>query len=134
MPLASGTIVYDPRTQEGGREHFDPWWVIVECEARIWEEARARAEAAAGVQLSRPLWAGHISVIGGEEPPHKDRWGHRAGEVIAFEYDDEPATDGSLYWIGVRCEPLADLREALGLARAPRYPFHITLGRKRKRS
>ena len=128
MLSSTGLILYDPRVVADGREHFDPWWVVLECEPHILEAARASLEQT-GVRLSRPLWGSHISIVSGEPPPREDRWRTRQGERVAFDYDLAPRTEGGFYWLDIVCDELLDLREALGLTRLPRHPFHLALGR-----
>jgi hypothetical protein len=84
------------------------------------------------VRLSQPRWGAHISIISGEEPPHKERWGARDGERIEFTYDLAPRSEGVFYWLEVGCDELLDLREQLGLPRLPQHPFHLTLGRRKE--
>ena len=67
--------------------------------------------------------------MSGEEPPARELWRARHGERVEFSCASAPETDGSFYWLTVTCEELLDLRESLGLPRAPRHPFHLTLGR-----
>ena len=128
MPSSSGLIIYDPRVVADGREHFDPWWVMLECEPGIFDSARASL-GQAGIRLSRPLWGSHVSIVSGEPPPHEERWRTRHGERVAFDYELAARTEGGFYWLDIACNELLDLRETLGLLRSPRRPFHLTLGR-----
>jgi hypothetical protein len=128
MLTATGTLVYDPRVVVDGREHFDPWWVVLECGVALLGAPRAALEAE-GVRLTRPRWGSHVSVVSGEEPPRKERWRFGHGELVPFAYDPTPRLEGAFYFLDVICDELCDLREALGLPRAPRHPFHLTLGR-----
>jgi hypothetical protein len=125
----TGHIRYDPRTIDAEGEHFDPWWVIVEYPAEDLERMREQVEQELQVRLSRPRWGAHISVVSGEEPPRKQFWKHRDGELIRFEVDDALHTDGAFYWYHVRCPELHRLRAKLGLPRHPSQSFHLTLGR-----
>lgn len=71
------------------------------------------------------------SVVSGEEPAEKGAWGSRDGEEVAFTYAGDPEEDGPFHWLSIRCDALFEIREALGLPRAPRHPFHLTLGRRK---
>src|SRR5262245_34100280 len=131
MVTVRGRILYDPRVIVDGVEHFDPHWVVVECAPAYLDPWRAAAEREHGVRLTRPRWGVHLSVISGEEPPARDRWGFRNGEDIAFEHATEAQTDGTFFWLPVVAEELLSLREHLGLPRQPRSPLHLTLGRRK---
>jgi hypothetical protein len=132
MARARGRLRYDPRVVVDGVEHFDPWWLVVECEADLLEPHRTALRERDGVRLTRPRWGVHLSVVAGEPPPDASRWGAHAGAEVAFDFDDAAGTDGVYYWLGVTCPRLAVLRAELGLPPEPRVPFHLTLGRRKR--
>ena len=131
MLIMRGKLLYDPRVVVDGVEHFDPWWVVVECDAAYLDPWRAMAEKEHGVRLTRPRWGAHLSVVSGEAPKAPERWGFRGGEEIAFEHAPAAQTDGTFFWLPVVAEELLDLREHLGLSRHPKSPLHLTLGRRK---
>jgi hypothetical protein len=124
-----GVLRYDPSVQTESGEIFDPWWLILEYDAAILDRWREVAEKRHRIRLSYPRWGAHISIVSGEIPARRSRWGWRNGEEIEFEYRPVVETDGVFYWIPARCEALLGIRESLGLPRIPRHSLHMTLGR-----
>ena len=129
MPQASGILRYDPRVVTTEGEIFDPWWLILEYDSMILDRFRAQVESDFNIRLAYPRWGAHITVIAGEVPRRKNRWGFREGDRIPFEFSSEVATDRTFYWLPVYCEDLPAIRERLGLRRIPNQGFHMTLGR-----
>jgi len=129
VPEARGILRYDPRVETPQGEVFDPWWLILEYDSAILDRWRRAAQQQHGIRLSFPRWGAHVTVVSGEIPRHKKKWGLRNGEQVSFTYTERILTDGVFYWLNVKSGPLLDLRAALGLPRNPRRPLHITLGR-----
>lgn len=82
------------------------------------------------LKLTRPVWGAHISVIRGERIPNAKIWETDANKIIEFEYEPGVIDNGEYYWLKVKCPYLSELREKYGLAREPRFGFHLTIGRK----
>ena len=129
MPSSTGVLRYDPRVEMPEGEVFDPWWLILEVDSALLDRWRARAEEERGIRLSYPRWGAHITVISGEIPPRKAKWGQRNGERIRFSFQEQIETDGVFCWVPVECDEALNIRAALGLPRRPRRGLHMTLGR-----
>ena len=129
MPSVTGIVRYDPRVRTPQGEVFDPWWLILEYDTALLERWRKVAEEEHGIRLSYPRWRAHITVVSGEIPRNRKKWGFRDGEEVRFTYTARIQTDGIFFWLPVRCDKLLDLRAALGLPRNPRRALHMTLGR-----
>lgn len=84
--------------------------------------------------MQRPAWQEHITVVRDEEPPdeRKHLWETRGGELVEFEYNTIPRTNGHYWWLDVVSPCLLSLREELGLARDPVYPLHLSFGHEKE--
>ena len=129
MIQTAGILRYDPRVKTPEGDVFDPWWLVLEYDSALLDHWRERVESEFGIRLSYPRWGPHISIVSGEAPRRRSRWGERDGERVAFEYVPRVETDGVFYWLPVRCDDALDIRAELGLRRIPRRALHMTLGR-----
>lgn len=109
------------------------WWLVIDCDPAIGKYYRELFHLTSHrtQSLQRPAWESHISVIRNEPPPNKSLWKAREGQKIEYEYIPEPVFNGIYVWLPVVCEPALDIREALGLARQPEYPLHLTIGNRK---
>ena len=132
MAASIGTLRYDPRVETPEREIFDPWWLILQYDPALLDQWRQTVEELHGIHLSYPRWGAHVTIVAGEIPRHKSKWGLRNGEQIRFTYTPHILTDDTFCWLPAKCDELLDLRATLGLPRNPRRTLHMTLGRVKK--
>jgi hypothetical protein len=121
-----GKLVYSPRTHLASSEK----WLVLMCDDEISKYYRHMfyTEFPWKGKLTRPVWGTHISVIRGEKVDLK-LWGLDANKLIEFEYEGGVLDNGEYYWLKAKCDYLSDLREKYGLARDPKFGFHLTIGR-----
>lgn len=127
MFRSSGILIYEPKAKSIPTP--GAWWLILDCcpdLARYYREMLARF--APWNKVMAPAWGCHISVVRGEEPPHKARWREGHGESVEFEYSPDLQTNGEYYWLPVRCDRLLEIRKRLGLGE-PVVGLHITVAR-----
>lgn len=124
---STGKLRYSPKLLGSVSEN---WWIIVDCDPQIGGYYRNlfHLNEYKTKKLNRPSWEAHITVVRNEEPPHKEFWKKYAGELIEFEYNPEPRTNGEYWWFDVECPRLFDIRTELGLKRDPEYSFHLSIG------
>ncbi|SHK44084.1 hypothetical protein SAMN02745181_3825 [Rubritalea squalenifaciens DSM 18772] len=123
-PLGSGggIVRRDGRTTE--------WWMILLCDAEIGSYMREMYRRAThGVhKLNEPLWGTHVSVIRDERPSVMEYWMSLEGKEVSLSYSNHIELHAGYAVVEVRCDPILDYREKLGLAREPEWPLHMTIG------
>lgn len=124
---SSGKLVYAPKTHLRDSEK----WLVLMCdeELSLYYKCLFKREFPHLPKLQRPVWGAHVSVIRGEKIPNADLWGFAANQVVNFEYEPGVSSNGEYYWLKVHCDELAAIRELYGMSRAPRFGFHLTIGR-----
>ncbi len=113
----------------------DPqWWLMIDCDPEIvsyfrhlYFLARHRSD-----RLSHDSWATHVTIVRNEEPPddRKHLWGAWPVSELDFEVIFDPLTDGSWYWLPVKCPKALRMRRELGLPEEPPVPLHLAIGYK----
>jgi len=126
---STGTLKYDPpHGQTWGKNSSSAWWVILECDPGIVGFYRWLWEKRYWKKLVKPAWGSHISVVRGEEPPHRSLWDRLEGKTFEFSYSPEIHDNGEYVWLDAEVPELFKVREELGLPRHPEFSWHITLG------
>lgn len=133
MLKSTGTFRYSPTLngslmrRDGGTTR---WWLIIDCDEELSRYLRHLyfLSTYRTTTVQSPLWGPHISVIRGEEPPHKEAWEKLDGQEVEFEYEPLVQEGQGYLWVAVQCEPALSLREELGLSREPDPPLHLTIG------
>lgn len=88
------------------------------------------------LQVRKPMYSSHISVVRNEVPPNLNRWGKYQGLEVNFEYESFIYNDELYYWLNAYSPILENVRVDLGLpnlsqyTRSPdgKHKFHITIG------
>lgn len=127
MFTSTGTLRYSPKLL-GNRN--EKWWLILDCDPEIGRYYRHLYKKGRYVELGRPSWKEHITVIRNEEPPdsYKILWEKYESESVIFSYKPEIIDNSVYYWLEVDCPRLTEIRLELGLPKDPEFPYHITIG------
>lgn len=128
MNQSVGILRYSPKLL--GDRASEKWWLVLDCDEslgcyyrHLYWLAHFRVQ-----KLLRPAWKEHVTVIRNEEPPHKGGWEKYTGKSVEFEYNPEPRTNGSYWWLEVCSRELQEIRVELGLSREPAIPLHLSFG------
>lgn len=125
-----GRLVYNPdRPDLRKTRKADDWWLVVNTDNGIADYYRWWIKKAKGIDLQRPAWRTHVSILSGREPvtsEYKHLWKKYENQWIDFEYSVEIEQHWKFFVLPVRCEKLDVIRSELGLSH---YPLHITVGR-----
>jgi hypothetical protein len=122
-----GKLVYSPRTHLSSSDK----WLVLMCDDEISSYYRSLfyREFPYKGKLTRPVWGTHVSIIRGEYIPNMNLWGLDANKIVEFEYDGGVIDNNEYYWLKASCPALSELRLKYGLPAAPRFGFHLTIGR-----
>jgi hypothetical protein len=125
MIKSKGKIIYDPIAGKANNK----WWVIVECDENIIKYYKYWVEKYYKVELNKPLFNAHISVVRGEEPLNKELWRYNHECEVDFYYSVDIENENGYWWLRVFSKDLEDLREKLGLNKDVKFGFHLTIGK-----
>lgn len=130
--VSTGKIVYDPN--RGDMKKRTKWWCVVDVDREITRYFRYWVKRELWIDLHKPAWDAHISVIRGEQPSpaHLHLWKKYHGQKVPFEYSlhvKQPLeSDKDHFWyVSVNCPFLDNLRTELGLKTG--WTHHLTIGR-----
>lgn len=135
----TGILVYDP-SRPGMKSKTD-WWIVVNTDSEICRYYRWWIWRRYMIDLQKPSWGAHISVLRGARP-YDNRihlWKKYQGEKINFEYSHEvrqtsEKADGSahFWFVDVWSDRLNEIRKELGfpiIFEGKPIKYHITVGR-----
>jgi hypothetical protein len=117
---------------------INPYKLIVEVDQELSDYYRSMVPAY--VNLKKPMYPAHISVVRKETPIHLDDWALYEGHRVLFEYENIIYNDETYYWLNAWSLELEIIRKELGLdptseiTYSPdgRHKFHITIGNLKK--
>ena len=131
----TGIIKYDPH--RFGMKRKTEWWAIVKIDREITRYYRWWVNNKYWINLHKPSWDAHISIIRGERPkPHLQHlWKKYDGQRIYFTYahnvrrsGDANSSQPNYYWfVEVKCPMMTQIRDEFELPSD--WNFHITIGR-----
>lgn len=130
-----GKIVYDP--ERGKLKKKPDWWVVVNLDPEISRYFRYWVRKELNVDLHKPSWGTHVSVIRGEKP-YPDQmhlWKKYDGLEVEIEYSGNVRFSGDTthdrpenYWfVDVKCPFLIDIRKEYNMPCS--FGLHMTIGR-----
>lgn len=127
-------IIYDPH--RGTMKRDTDWWCIADVDDEICRYYRWWVWNRYMIDLQKPAWGGHISIVRGEyiRDEFKPLWKSRNHKTVNFEYSHDVKTkDGVFWYVDVVCHEFNDIRKELGLDWHYKdggiFHFHITVGR-----
>ena len=120
-----GKIIYAPTSHLLSSNN----WAIVACDDEISKYYRSLYLQEFKSQLIKPAWGAHISWIRNEIIKFPKKWKLLENQIIEFEYDSNIQTNGTYFWLKVKCDALLDLRSQYGLNKYPKFGLHLTIGR-----
>lgn len=128
---ATGKLMFDPVL--GKKPILSLWWMIVKTPQDIVDYYHYWFQKKADINLIKPKWGSHISVIRGEIPKENvNCWKNNEGKIVNFNYSYKLKWNDDYVWIDVVSSELLDIREYFGLKRKPQWNLHITIGKFQK--
>lgn len=114
------------------------WWAVLNVDTEITRYYRWWVKRRYWLDLHKPSWDAHISIIRGEKPKHNllHLWKKYDGMQVEFSYKHEVRQSGdttgwdrpSHYWfVDVDCPFLIDIRREM--KRPCDWNLHLTIGR-----
>jgi len=135
-----GIIKYDPE-RKGLKNNAA--CCVVEVDSGISDFYRHQVNSHYGLNLAKPSWGTHISIIQGsidkEDPLFKKFWRKYDGMEITFKYFayprfsgdtvSHPSGDNGWFWfLDIECDFITEIRSELGLK--TNFKPHLTIARR----
>lgn len=122
-----GTIIYDPDRKKMSKnvDH----WAIIRIDDEIASYYRYQFYKKFGIDLLKPSWESHISVLKGYKDIDKSiPWGWMDGETVDVHYGHEIFWNEHHVWINAYTTFIDDMRKHYGILSA-RDSGHVTIGK-----
>lgn len=133
---STGIIKYDP--YRPGLKSNNRWWCILKTDRAITDYYRWWVKKERWIELCKPSWGSHISIIRGEKPKPQlmHLWKKYDGKRITFQYNHSVRFSGdttgdrpSTFWfLDIEAPELLAIREELELP--SHWKLHLTIGRR----
>lgn len=133
---AKAKIIYDPKRP--GMKNRTSWWAVANLinGDGIVDYYRWWVMKTYGIELAKPSWGAHVSIIRGEKPSNGKKWGYRNGEIITLRYKHYPRItgdtkyvpqEGRFWFVDVDCPEIKEIRQYYD--RPSNWNNHLTVGR-----
>jgi len=132
MHESTGVIRLEPKLKRLSADTSG--WAIIQVDqelTRYYVEQFNFANRARDIQIMKPAWGGHISIMRGENIKDRQLFMSFKNKPVKFSYNPEVKGNDNHFWLEVECPDVEDMREQLGLPRKPYFPFHLTIGVKK---
>lgn len=125
-----GKIKYDPFRH--GMKAKTTWWANLEVDKEITRYYRWWIKNKYWVDLCKPSWDAHASIIRGEEPMQslQHLWKKYNGQKVQFLYQHNVQNSGDFWYVEVKCPLMTQIRDEFELQ--SHWNFHITIGRSKQ--
>lgn len=118
---------YDPVDRKGNKSSA-PWWLLAmsDCDVDAYLAWFFKKET--GIELQRPKYGPHVTIVSGEKPPTVENWGWMQGIWFDVYLDQDLRSSGHHWWVRAHAPEFILARQKLGLAPYMPISFHLTLG------
>lgn len=130
--ISTGRIIYDP--PRGDMKRRTSWWCVIDVDKEITRYFRWWVRKEYWIDLCKPAWDAHISIVRGEKPAEDKLhlWKKYHGQKIDFEYSlhvkQSSLEDKHFFWyVSVHCPVMDDIRTELNMRTG--WTHHLTIGR-----
>lgn len=121
-------LEYDLMDRKGSNKKSVPWWLIASTRCDLDAYLAWFFKKKTGIELQRPKYGAHVSIVKGEEPFNKEFWSKRQGEIVTVYLDLEVRSSGHHWWVRAHCPEFIQVRQELGLTPFTDITFHLTMG------
>jgi hypothetical protein len=112
-------LKYDPVDRKNTTKRSTPWWLLASSGCDLDAYLAWFFKKKTGIELQRPQYGAHVSIVKGEEPFNKDLWRSRQDQLITVYLDLEVRSSGPEF---------VQIRQEFGLTPFLDMTFHVTMG------
>ena len=129
---STGTIIYDPN--RFGMKKRTEWWSILEVDKEITRYYRWWVKNRYWIDLIKPSWDAHISIVRGEKPKPElmHLWKKYDKQKVDFLYEHKvyKGKKNEFWMVEVKSPFLLSIRKELCLP--TNWSLHLTIGKTRQ--
>lgn len=124
-----GKIIYDPK--RNGMKTNNENWCVIEMDNALGDYYRHQFYKRFGIQLIKPSWDIHLSVLKGKTIIEDIPWGYKNGTETNVIYGHELFWNDTHVWLNCYCEDYWNIRNRYETVK-PIDQGHITIGKFKK--